>query len=53
MKRACESSHGRGEPIGRVVRESAKAVYRERVCLTCGKVQGVARVPKPPEQEQP
>jgi hypothetical protein len=49
VKGTCESGHPRGEPIGRVVRESDKAIYRERVCLVCGRVQGVARVPKVPE----
>jgi hypothetical protein len=32
--------------LGEVVRETPYAVYRYRVCDTCGRVQGITRVTK-------
>lgn len=38
-------AHPRGEPGGRVVRRTGRSIYRHRLCGTCGKSQGLARLP--------
>lgn len=46
MKGACEvASHPRGEVTGAVIKRFGSGAYtRERICPTCGRVQGIALV---------